>query len=64
MIRIGHAPEEVRVLPGKFTADRYVASDSPKLWNWVIFPEGFHSQAIMELARLQAWTLKPAVLHR
>jgi hypothetical protein len=30
----------------------------------VIFPEGFHAPRIMELARLQAWTLKPALLAR
>jgi hypothetical protein len=51
-------------LQGKFTADAYVAEDSPKLWGWVIFPEGFHAPQIMELARLQAWTLKPALLSR
>ncbi|HMV48961.1 MAG TPA: polysaccharide deacetylase family protein [Blastocatellia bacterium] len=49
---------------GVFTADAHVAEDSPKLWGWVIFPEGFHAPKIMELARLQAWTLKPAVLSR
>jgi hypothetical protein len=47
---------------GHFTADRYVAEDSPALWDWPIFPEGFHAPQIMRLARLQAWTLKPAVL--
>lgn len=62
--RNGRAPAEVRILSAAFTAGRYVAKDSPKLWGWVIFPEGFHAPAIMELARLQAWTLKPAVLHR
>jgi hypothetical protein len=49
---------------GHFTADRYVAADSVELWSWPIFPEGFHAPRIMELARLQAWTLKPAVLQR
>jgi len=49
---------------GKFTADRYVAEDSPRLWGWVIFPEGFHAPKIIELARLQAWTLKPAMLQK
>ncbi len=47
---------------GHYTADRHVAEDSPDLWSWPIFPEGFHAPRIMELARLQAWTLKPAVL--
>ncbi|HKE05028.1 MAG TPA: hypothetical protein VKE91_13285, partial [Blastocatellia bacterium] len=49
---------------GRFTADRYVAEDSPRLWGWVIFPEGFHAPKIIELARLQAWTLKPAILQK
>ena len=55
-------PAEVAVREGRFTADRYVAEDSPKLWGWVIFPEGFRAPRIMEHARLQAWTLKPAIL--
>lgn len=54
----------VTLRTGSFTADRYVAEDSPRLWGWVIFPEGFHAPKIMEMARLQAWTLKPAVLPR
>ena len=58
----GKLPAEITRQAGQFTADRYVAADSPSLWGWVIFPEGFHAPQIMELARLQAWTLKPAVL--
>ena len=60
----GKLPAEIVRQAGQFTADRYVAADSPALWGWVIFPEGFHAPHIMELARLQAWTLKPAVLQR
>jgi hypothetical protein len=60
----GKLPAEIVRQAGQFTADRYVADDSPALWGWVIFPEGFHAPHIMELARLQAWTLKPAVLQR
>jgi peptidoglycan/xylan/chitin deacetylase (PgdA/CDA1 family) len=62
LISTGRPPREVALRRGRFTADRYVTADSPALWNWVIFPEGFHAPQIMELARLQAWTLKPAVL--
>ena len=58
------ANARISLRQGRFTADRYVAEDSPKLWGWVIFPEGFHAPKIMELARLQAWTLKPALLSR
>lgn len=54
--------DPVPLLKGKFTASAYVADDSPKLFSWIILPEGFHASRIMELAKLQAWTLKPAVL--
>ena len=60
----GRAPAEVNIISGSLTAGKYVAKDSPRLWGWVIFPEGFHSPEIMELGRLQAWTLKPAILRR
>jgi len=63
-ITTGKMPAEIVRRAGHFTADRYVADDAPALWGWVIFPEGFHAPHIMELARLQAWTLKPAVLGR
>lgn len=62
LIVSGKAPTDVMRREGHYTADRYVAEDSPALWGWVIFPEGFHAPRIMELARLQAWTLKPAML--
>lgn len=55
-------PPTVAIVAGKTSFERYVAADAPGLWGWVIFPEGFHAPRIMELARLQAWTLKPAVL--
>jgi hypothetical protein len=62
VIASGRTPTDVTPREGHFTADRHVAEDSPELWSWPIFPEGFHAPRIMELARLQAWTLKPAVL--
>jgi peptidoglycan/xylan/chitin deacetylase (PgdA/CDA1 family) len=64
LIASGKTPADVIRREGHYTADRYVAEDSPDLWSWPIFPEGFHAPRIMELARLQAWTLKPAVLQR
>jgi hypothetical protein len=49
--------------PTKLKAAEYVSDDDPKkLWGWVIFPPGFRAPAMMELAKRQAWTLKPAVL--
>jgi peptidoglycan/xylan/chitin deacetylase (PgdA/CDA1 family)/phosphotransferase system HPr-like phosphotransfer protein len=60
----GNRPTDVVRREGRYTADRYVAEDSPDLWSWPIFPEGFHAPRIMELAQLQAWTLKPATMRR
>ena len=48
-----------------FAAAKYVSDDDPKaLWGWIIFPKGFRAPAMMELAKRQAWTLKPALLDR
>ncbi|HEY5909035.1 MAG TPA: hypothetical protein VJA21_00370 [Verrucomicrobiae bacterium] len=53
-VELGHGLE---VLPA-----RKVAEDSPGLFGgWVIHKEGFRAPKLLELARLQAWTLKPAV---
>ena len=39
-----------------------VAKDSPGLFGgWIIHKEGFRAPKVMEIARLQAWTLKPAI---
>jgi len=47
---------------GELEAKQYVADDSPGLWGWVIFPKGFNAPHMMEVAKLQAWTIKPAAL--
>jgi hypothetical protein len=50
-------PKNVEVAPM-----RQVAEDSPGLFGgWIIHKENFRAPKIMELARLQAWTLKPAL---
>jgi hypothetical protein len=44
-------------------AEKYVAKDTPDLFgDWVIHKAGFRAPKILEIARLQTWTLKPAVL--
>jgi hypothetical protein len=59
----GERPPNVVTVPAaRLAAAAYVAEDSPALWDWPIFSKGFHSAHLMALARLQAWTLKPAVL--
>ncbi|MBZ5543617.1 MAG: hypothetical protein LAO07_08050 [Acidobacteriia bacterium] len=55
-------PENVSLAPAHLAAAKYVADDSPQLWGWVIFPPGFRAPKMMRLAKLQAWTLKPARL--
>ncbi len=42
--------------------EKYIAQDTPKLFGeWVIHKRGFQAPKLMEQARLQAWTLKPAL---
>jgi peptidoglycan/xylan/chitin deacetylase (PgdA/CDA1 family) len=55
-------PDPITLRPAHLAAARYVADDSPRLWDWLIFPEGFDAPQLMVLAKLQAWTLKPALL--
>ncbi len=62
MLRKGELPESVAVAPARLAASQYVADDSSAIWQWLIFPQGFHAPNLMALAKLQAWTLKPAVL--
>jgi hypothetical protein len=57
-------PETVTIKPARLAAASYVADDAPRLWGWVIFPRGFRAPAMMELAKRQAWALKPALLDR
>jgi hypothetical protein len=58
-------PKTIEVKPARFASAKYVADDDPKaLWGWVIFPKGFRAPALMELAKREAWTLKPALLDK
>jgi hypothetical protein len=53
-VRFGRGTE---VLPG-----RYVAKDTPGVFGgWIIHREGFRAPKVLDVARLQAWTLKPAL---
>ena len=53
-------PESVTLEWAHLETEKYIADDAPSLWDWVIFPPGFHAPHLMSLAKLQAWTLKPA----
>lgn len=63
MLLDGKTPETVEIRPATFTIGARVADDSPKIFGW-LFAAGYHAPAMMELARRQAWTIKPAVLNR
>ena len=53
---------KVEIAPARLAVTNHVAADDPKLWGWVIFPPGFRAPALMDLARRQSWTIKPALL--
>lgn len=52
-VRLG---KSLAVLP-----ERHVAKDPAGLFGWVIHKPGFRPVKILEVARLQAWSFKPAV---
>lgn len=54
-------PEAITISSAKIDLSA-VADDNPNLWKWVIFPTGFRAPALMDLAKRQAWTVKPAQL--
>jgi hypothetical protein len=56
----GSTPDTIEVKPATLGAAKVVANDSEKIWGW-LFPKGWHAPAMMELAKRQAWTIKPAV---
>lgn len=58
------APAEgpVPVRKGRLDIESRIGRDAAKLYDWVIHPKGFAPESILEMARLQAWTLKPARL--
>jgi hypothetical protein len=42
--------------------ENFISSDAKGSFNWPIHPEGFSAPELLELGRLQGWTLKPARL--
>jgi hypothetical protein len=53
---------EVKVLHGNVQFEGYFATDAAKSFSWPIHPAGFSAPELLELGRLQGWTLKPARL--
>lgn len=61
----GKLPQNAEIRLGENTLlapVRHVASDTPNLFGgWIIHKEGYRAPQILEVARQQAWTLKPAL---
>ena len=61
----GKLPESEAVMLGKnlsIKPAQHIAQDTPNLFGgWIIHKEGFRAPKILDIARLQAWTLKPAI---
>lgn len=53
---------EVRVRRGVLAFERFIAADPRKAFTWAIHPDNFEAPELLELGRLQAWTLKAARL--
>jgi hypothetical protein len=53
---------EVPVLRGRIEFESHFAKDPQKPFDWIIHPKGFSGAHLLELGRLQGWTLKPAKL--
>ena len=47
--------------PRGVAADAHVKPPAQLHWDWPIFPEGFAPMGLWRQAKLQAWTLKPAL---
>ncbi len=57
----GAAPS-VTVRKGNLEFEKHFATDPEGAFRWVIHPDGFRAPELLDLARLQGWTLKPAKL--
>lgn len=62
MLAADEGSGDVPLRSGKLAFERHIATDGKKTFDWVIHPPGFDGSALLELGRLQAWTLKPARL--
>jgi hypothetical protein len=54
--------DSVAVRRGNPEMEQYVSREPAAAFRWLIHPDGFQAPELLEMARLQAWTLKPARL--
>lgn len=60
----GGAAPTVATRRGSLKFEDYISREPAGAFQWVIHPEGFAAPELLEMARWQAWTLKPARLRR
>ena len=53
---------DVAVRRANLEFEKYFSNEPAKAFNWPIHPDGFSAPELLELGRLQGWTLKPARL--
>lgn len=53
---------DVAVRRANLEFEKYFSNEPAKSFDWPIHPEGFSAPELLELGRLQGWTLKPARL--
>jgi hypothetical protein len=54
--------DDAAVLRGEFVQARHVPDHVS--WDWLIFPPGFNGDSLLQMGKLQAWTLKPVPMPR
>ncbi len=52
--------QSVPVVRGVLAPEQHVSNNRRFGAKWVIFPEGWTADGVLETTRLQTWTLKPA----
>jgi hypothetical protein len=57
------ASPQVTVRRANLEFEKYVSNEPARSFDWIIHPKAFEAPELLDLARLQAWTIKPAVLH-
>ncbi len=50
----------VLIRKGNSSVEIHAADEGPGLFDWLIFPPGFRAPHVVDLAKLQCWSLKPA----
>jgi hypothetical protein len=57
-----NATAEIPVRRANLEFETYFSNEPRKAFDWLIHPEGFSAPELLELGKLQGWTLKPARL--